>query len=348
MGKRNTKNTLLTKPNYLGTHNISCTIELIQYDETTYAQKNISEYKQLRNLIDPQKINWFKIKEISEVEKTGTICKEFDLHTFDLKDLLAEENVIKVVNYDTVNYILTTVFSNKDENMEETQIAFILGDNFVVSLQEADLPIFEEVHIALQEGNILMRKRKSDYLLYILLNAVNSSNYDTSTHLEDKLSAIEDEIQSQAIPDELMKLLRTYRINYTHMRRSIISFREEFSNLLHNTNKLIQQDDSMVYFEDYDDRLRTTLSNLDGFREAFLSLQEMYYNNNNLQMNKVIKRLTIISTIFIPLTFLVGVWGMNFNIMPELEWKLGYLFAWSALFSVFLLTILLMKKAKWF
>jgi magnesium transporter len=116
---------------------------------------------------------------------------------------------------------------------------------------------------------------------------------------------------------------------------------------LHNANKLIKEE-NIVYFNDFDDRMRTTLGDLASFHESLTSLLDLYYNNNNLKMNEIIKRLTVVSTIFIPLTFMVGVWGMNFKFMPEIEWEYGYFFSWMVLALVALFTYLWMRKQKWF
>lgn len=103
-----------------------------------------------------------------------------------------------------------------------------------------------------------------------------------------------------------------------------------------------------MYFEDFDDRLRTSSDDLMALKESISSLSDLYFNNNNLRMNNVIKKLTIVSTIFIPLTFMVGVWGMNFEFMPELKWQYGYQFAWGIMFGIVVLAVFYLKRKKWF
>ena len=146
---------------------------------------------------------------------------------------------------------------------------------------------------------------------------------------------------------DILQFMHRCRVNYMHIKRTVIALREEYSNLLHNTNKLIKEE-NIVYFNDFDDRMRTTLSDLASFHESLTSLLDLYYNNNNLKMNEIIKRLTVVSTIFIPLTFMVGVWGMNFKFMPEIEWEYGYLFSWIVLVLIALFNYLWMRKQKWF
>lgn len=347
--KLSQNNYFLTKPIYLGDKNIPMSIELIQYDSMRVEVKNVPLQSSLKDQIDSTKVNWFKITGISDANLVNRICLELGLHSFDVKDLLADQQVVKAVGYDNVSYVLMSAFYEDGNiiDIDDMQVGFILGENFIVSFQEASIPVFDEVKKNIEENNIQIRKRGADYLLYILLNAVNVGNVNTVMNIEDRMADVEDKLIAGNDSINILQLLHACRVDYMHIRRSIVSLREEFSNLLHNTNKLIKEE-NIVYFNDYDDRMRTTLSDLAAFHESLTSLLDLYYNNNNLKMNQIIKRLTIVSTIFIPLTFMVGVWGMNFRIMPEIDWKYGYLAAWLILIIIAIFSYLWMRKQKWF
>lgn len=338
----------LDTPTYSGDNLIPVSIKLIQYDSTSSSDTDISTAPILRDKIDNQKINWFKITGISDAARITKICSEFDLHIFDVKDLLSEQKVVKVVPYDTVTLILMSAFSlNESDVLDEDQIAFILGENFIVSFQESEHPLFDDAQRRIAEDGSMIQGKYADFLLYILLNAVNQTNSGVVMRIEDEMTEVEDLLIEKRGTVDILHLLRTRRLDYTRIHRFVIAFREEYNNMLHNTNGLVRSKD-MIYFNDYDDRLRTTLGNLEEFRETLLSLLDLYYNNNNLVLNNVIKRLTIVSTLFIPLTFMVGVWGMNFQFMPEIHLKYGYLYAWIILISIAVTTWLYMKKKKWF
>lgn len=343
------KNYLLMEPAYLGDKNIPMSIELIQYDAAKINVKNIPLKTQLKPFIDSTKVNWFNVVGISNATEITRICKEFDLHGFDVKDLLSDQRVVKVVAYDNVTFILMSSFYQESEinNIDDIQIAFILGQNFIVSFQEALIPAFDDVKKNIIDNNALIRQNGTDFLLYILLSAVNLSNINVVTNLEDHLSDIEDQLIAGKTTVNLLQHLHGCKVNYMHLKRSIVSLREEYNNLLYNTNKLIKKE-NIVYFNNFDDRMRIMESNLASFYESLSSILDLYYNNNNLRMNEIIKRLTIVSTIFIPLTFIVGVWGMNFDFMPELGWKYGYIFAWATIALIALLSYLWMRKQKWF
>ncbi len=308
------RNYILTKPAYFGDKDIQTSIELIQYDSHHLDVKNIPPQSSLKESIDKTKVNWFKVTGISDAALVNRICLEFGLHGFDVKDLLSDQQVVKVVAYDEVTFVLMSSFylENDSLNIDDMQVAFIMGKNFIISFQEAAIPVFEDVKKEINDNNILIREKGADFLLYILLNIVNLSNINAVMSIEDKLAEIEDQLIAGKDSGNTLGFLHICRVNYTHIKRSLISLREEYSNLLRNTNKLIK-DENIVYFDDFDDRLRTTLGDLVSFHESLSSLSDMYYNNNNLRMNEIIKRLTIVSTIFIPLTFLVGgVWGYEF------------------------------------
>lgn len=346
--KHSYNNHFLESPVYQGDIKMPMKIKLIQFDANNISEKDVSTASSIKNIIQPDKLNWFHIVGMADVAKISAISEEFDLHRFDVKDMLSEQKVVKVVLYNAVTYILMSAFSLDDSDMLiETQIALIVGDNYIVSIQDTDIPVFDEVKKAISEDSIQIRQKGVDFLLYVVLNAINSSNMNVSMKMEDELSDIEDKLIDKQMSTDILHFLRMRRIDCTHIKRFVLSFREEYNNLLHNTNNIIKPE-NIIYFNDYDDRLRTTLGNLDSFRESLFSLLDLYYNNNNLIMNDIIKRLTIVSTIFIPLTFMVGVWGMNFKFMPEIDWPYGYAFAWGILALIALAACLFMKKKKWF
>lgn len=341
-------NKFLARPTYQGNDNKPTKIELIQYDRNNYKTQEVSIDAKLKSLIDNSKINWFKIVGMSDVDNISKICVDMGLHGFDIRDLLSPQQITKVVTYDNVDFILMHGFYfNQDEILEDTQIAFLLGENFVVSIQESENPLFDSITESIQENNAQLHDKSVDYLLYILMTAINAQIVNTVIKIEDLLSDVEENLISQNNQVDIMHYLRTCRLYYTYMKRAVLALREELRNILDNTNKLIAEE-NIIYFNNYDDKLRATLGNLEGLLESINSLFEIYYNNNNLKMNNIMKQLTIVSTIFIPLTFLVGVWGMNFDNMPETKWKYGYLFAWIILVVILLLVLMILKKKKWF
>lgn len=347
--KKHIKNAhLLETLTYLGDVQIPTSIEVIQYNSKQVITKPVPSDDKIKELIKDDCINWFKIEGIANAEIIFNICKSFGIPRFDVKDLLSWRNVTKVITYEHNTFILMSgCFMNESHELDLDHVAFILGDNYVVSLQENAIPIFSDVQEAIKSSKVQIREKGADYLLYILLNCVQSLYNDTVLKLATKIDDMEDKlIENDTKGIDIMRFIRTRKKDYSLLKRAVTSMREEYSNLLHNNNHLIKPENK-IYFNDYDDRLRTASDDLDIFHESINSLSNLYFNNNNLKMNNVITKLTVVSTIFIPLTFMVGVWGMNFDYMPELKWKFGYILAWGIMVLIVIIALLFLKRKKW-
>lgn len=257
-------------------------------------------------------------------------------------------SLVKIALYDDVTFALISAYYLDEEGeAKDILIGFVLGDDFLLSFNESDIPLFDGVEKAILDNILPLRKKSADFLFYILMNEVNSFNNNFIVRSEDRLWLIEDMLVAQQETDDVIHILRGQRKTFIYFKRLISALREEFEDLLENSNRKIKEE-NLVYFENLDDKFRTISHNIDNYDEAVKFLLDLHYNNNSTRMNEIMKRLSLVATIFIPLTFLVGVWGMNFSNMPELTWKYGYLMAWIVFLVVVLIVIELMKKKKWF
>lgn len=334
---------------YEGSFKIPTSIELIQYNIKQFSSKQLSPTEDLRTKIDKDMVNWFKITGISDAQTIYNICKSFGIQRFDVKDLLSYNQVTKVIVYEEVTFILMSRCALQNSYQPHLhQVAFIMGENFIISFQETPDPIFDNIKEAIKDAKVGIRGKSADFLLYLLLNDVHSTYNESLINITDAINEMEDKlIDDNTKGINVMKFIQARKKEYSLLKRSVAAMREEYINLLHNTNRLIKSN-NMVYFNDFDDRLRTSLDDLEMFHISINSLSDLYFNNNNLRMNNVIKKLTIVSTIFIPLTFIVGVWGMNFEYMPELRWVHGYLFAWVVMIFIVAVALFFLKRKKWF
>lgn len=334
---------------YLGDNNIATSIQLIQYNEKQFGMKTLPNTDDIRKDQNSDFINWFKITGISDAQLIFKICKSFGVQRFDVKDLLSGRHITKVIPYEKSTFILMSApYINKEGELELIQIAFILTKNSVISFQERESPIFDDVIEAIKSSRVQIKEKGVDYLLYILLNCAHSLYGDTTLKIAVKINDVEDLLIDHDAQDiDVMKFIQSKKKDYSSLKRIISPMREEYPNLLHNTNHLIAQE-NMMFFNDFDDKLRIASEDLEALHEIIISLTDLYFNNNNMRMNHIIKKLTVVSTIFIPLTFMVGVLGMNFDIMPELRWKYGYVYAWAILFLIVVVAVLYLKKKKWF
>ena len=334
---------------YPGGFNIPTSIELVQYNTKQYSAKKLTGDLKIHDHLSPEFTSWFRITGMTDVQTISAICSECGIERFDIRNLFSGQQVTKIVTYKKSNFALMSgCFIDDEGDLQTEQIAFIVGQNYVISIQESATLYFEEVFHLLKNPQSQVRLKTADFLFCVLLNNFQGILSNSVYTLIDKISETEDLlIDGSSEKLNIMDQVRRGRANYLTMRRIVAPLREELVNILHNPNGLILAE-NIMYFNDFDDKLRAVISDLEIYNETFRSVLDIYYSNNNQRMNDIIKRLTIVSTIFIPLTFIVGVWGMNFRFMPELNWKYGYFLAWGIIFLITLILVWLLKKKKWF
>jgi magnesium transporter len=190
--------------------------------------------------------------------------------------------------------------------------------------------------------------RKADTLLAFLLNHVTVSLVDSASRIEDMLEDLEEQLLDiKKNQLNFGEIIQGKRREYMTIKKSVLPLKEQFGKLLIINNPLINKD-TLPLFRDANDQLQYVTQSMEGCREIISSLVDLYISNNDLRMNAIMKRLTVVSTIFIPLTFLAGIWGMNFKWMPELNWQYGYLIAWGLMLLSGILTWLYMKRKDWY
>lgn len=348
--KKHVRNShLLESIAYVGNSHIETSIDIVQYNTKEFHLQTITSIDEIKPYIKSGISTWVKITGISDAELIMNIGKQFGIKRFDIKDLLANHYVTKVIPYPQNTFVLMAAAQlNSEGEIELERIAFILGENYIISFQERISPIFDDVLDAIKNSRVQIRERGADYLLYILLSCVNSAYNDIIINTGNKINKIEDVlVEGEYDNADIMRFIQDKKKDYSVLKRIIYPLREEYNNLLHNTNSLIQESNKM-YFNDFEDRLRIASEDIERLRDATYSLTDLYFNNNNLRMNRIIQKLTIVSTVFIPLTFMVGVWGMNFEFMPELKWEYGYIYAWGVMVLIVLLAVFFLKRKKWF
>lgn len=195
---------------------------------------------------------------------------------------------------------------------------------------EKETDFLNDINTALEKNVLKIRSRQSDFLLSVILNSVMASFISIISELEDGLEDLEEQLLSPEQADMLgIENIQQYRRNFRVIKKCILPLKEEISKLLHPIDNDLLHKASRPFFNDVNDHLQFVLQTLDGCRDMISALVDIYLSNNDRRMNSIMKQLTVVSTIFIPLTFLAGIWGMNFQWMPELGWRYGYVFAWT-------------------
>lgn len=335
---------------YAGELPTSTGIRLTQYSAVGLQRKAVNPSESsFKPLIDPEKINWFEVSGLNDAETVMRIVKEFGLHDVDAKDVLTPQHVSKIESDHSHTFLILKVcFFEADQTLRTEHVGILVCGKTVITFTESDDPVFDIVHKAIEQNKLSIRQKGTGLLLAFLLNTLFANMIETVSKIEDRLIEIEEQLitLSDTNSRTIGALIQQHRQEYMAMKRIAQPLKEQFSNLRLNPNLVTQE--LIPIYNDLQDQLLFVIQTAENCREITSSLVDLYVSNNDLRMNTIMKRLTVVSTLFIPLTFLVGVWGMNFHYMPELEWKYGYLFAWGTLLLIGCLTWFYMKHKDWY
>jgi len=288
------------------------------------------------------------VQGLSDVEDIEDIGKAFGLHYVEMQDILMPHHRVKISERDNLILAIVnqvSIDSNEEVSIERMAIGF--GENFILTFQEGNNIYFEDIVNAIIDNEGNLRDRNSDYLFCLFMNILLDRLGESLGTMEESLNEMELTLLDTLDPDGIKSEIQGYRRRYQSFKKSIIPLKESLIRLSKSENSLIHSN-VRIYFSDIADRVSSLSEALDYMREMISGLLDLYLSNNDLRMNEIMKRLTVVSTIFIPLTFMVGIWGMNFENIPELRLKYGYFIAWALMISIALGVWWYLKKRKWY
>jgi len=236
---------------------------------------------------------------------------------------------------------------NEQENLTKMeQVSLILGKNYVISFQEMSSDIFEPIRSRIRSGKGLIRKMKSDYLAYALVDAIVDNYFIILEYLGDRLEEIEEKMEIDPNPETLKEIYRLKR-EMIILRKSVWPLREVIRRLEKDELVLINKA-THKFFRDVYDHTIQVIDTVEIYRDILSGIHDTFLSSTSHKMNEIMKVLTIIATIFIPLTFIAGIYGMNFKYMPELEWRGSYFLVWGVIVGIAVMMLLYFKRKKWF
>ena len=343
------KNNLLSeKLAYTGVSNTPTHLHLCTYNEAEIKEFSGTKFGEIQSHLQENSINWIQIHGLQDTDTIHEIGNHFGINFLVIQDILNPHHPTKIEEYESHLVIILKLFqSDKDNQLHKQQLCIIQGKNFVLSFFENENTFFDDVTAAIHKNILRIRNRESDYLLSVLLNDVMANYRNIISAVEEELENMESQLLTINSANHIGVKIQTNRRQYMQIKRAVLPLKDQYSRLLLSDNELLHKS-NRVFFNDVNDHLQFVLQTIEICRETLSSLVDLYISNNDLRMNDIMKRLTVVSTIFIPLTFLVGVWGMNFKIMPELNFKYGYLIAWIIMIVVGFLGYWFFKKKKWY
>lgn len=341
-------NLLNDKLVYEGECEIDTHFHLCTYNATDLDIIIENGFNKIKTKLHPDRINWIQVHGLKNTDTIREVCEYFEIDFLVLQDIINTNHPTKIEEYDKYTVLILKIFAYNGENeLTQQQVTLILGDNFLLSFLECGAAFFNNVVEAIKNNVMKINSRQVDYLLSVLLNNVMSNYTTTVSSIDDSLEDLEEILLTIAEEGEdIGAQIQMRRRQYMLMKKAVLPLKEQYAQLFRSQNNLIHKN-TRPYFNDVNDHLQFVLQTIEICRETLASLVDLYISNNNLRLSNIMKRLTVMSTIFIPLTFLVGLWGMNFKSMPELEWEYGYILAWGVILTMGGITYWVLKRKRW-
>lgn len=297
-------------------------IQVMAYGQDQYLEKHITDVHELESLINKYRVLWVNVDGLGDASIIQYLGQLFKLHPLALEDVTSLRQRSKVDDYETNLYTAMRMLSLQDDRLMAEQVSFFLGPNFVLTFQETEGDCLDPVRERIRKKGGLVCNMNADYLLYCLIDAIIDAYFPVLEAYDSKLDDMEEVILDRPDPSSV-SMLFTIKRDLMTLRRTLWPVREMAGALVHSTSPLLTQA-SRVYLRDCQDHAIRLLDLAETCRELDSSMMDFYLSTVSNRLNEIMKVLTIISTIFIPLTFISGVYGMNFKHMPELESHYGY------------------------
>ena len=333
---------------YVGSKERSTTLlEVMDYNGEQLERFNSDSPEDAFRFERPDRTSWINIDGLSntiEIEKLG---KYYELHPLIMEDIVNTNQRPKIDEYpDYIFIVAKMLYFRENGQLENEHISFVLGKDYVLTFQEAGGDVFDGVRERLVKGKGRIRSRGADYLVFALLDAIVDNYFVVIEEMIDKIEVLEEQLLNSSPSDDTTFRIQDLKRTMLRIRRAVLPLREVVSRFQKSDHQLVQEQTSH-YIGDLNDHMVQITENIEIYREMSWGLMDMYMTTISNKMNEVMKVLTIMASIFIPLTFLVGVYGMNFEYMPELEWKYSYPVLLGFMFLILIAMLLYFKRKRW-
>jgi magnesium transporter len=302
----------------------------------------------LKNIGGDGFVTMIDVLGLNQPDIIAQIGEALNIHPLSLEDILDTSHPMKIEFYD--NYIFTILkLLNYDETSKSVNIehiGIVLGNGFVAVFQEIEDDTFSAVKERIVSGKGKIIRSGADYLFYSLIDFIVDNYLHELDKISDDIEVIEDELISNPQPS-IAKKIHSLKTTLIELKKSFKPLASIVRTIEIEETTLLQKE-TYLYFRDLYDHIGNVLDMLESNREILTSLLEIFMTANSQKLNEVMKVLTIIATIFIPLTFIAGIYGMNFRFMPELEWRWGYPMILAFMFALGLYMLYYFKRKKWF
>jgi len=329
-------------------HHSKSKISIVQYNAGNLVQYEDVLFSELSKFKNTDLITWINVDGLSDTRVTASIGNEFNIHPLVLEDILSTQQRPKLEEYEDYLYLVLKGISVKSDEgfrLQYDQISILLLEKYVITFKEKADDTFKSIYHRMENPHGRMQKSESDYLAYALLDAIVDEYFVVGDSFDEIIESLEDSLLLNPA-EEMLHTIQKIRRELISMKRRVSPLRELLSTIQRSDNALLTIETLRYYADIHDHVLRVTDS-LESYRERIAVMQDIYLSSISNKMNETMKVLTIYASIFIPLTFIAGVYGMNFDYMPELKWHWAYLALWGVFFTTCIVQLIYFKKKKW-
>jgi magnesium transporter len=325
-------------------------VAVMDYGPDRLEEKTITRAEELFPYRDSPTVTWINVEGLHDVSLLEAIGRHFGFHPLALEDVLNCGQRPKIEDYGNYHFLIMKSLLHSDA-LETEQISFFLGGNYVITLQEVPGDSFDAVRERIRRGKGVIRRMGSDYLTYALIDALVDEFFPVLEKYGEQIEALEAALLLRPSPDTIQEIHRVKR-ELLLVRRAAFPERDVIGAMQREESDVIRPE-TQVFLRDCYDHTIQVIDMLETYRELASGMLDVYLSSVSNRMNEIMKVLTIISTIFIPLNFIAGIYGMNFNPeasplnMPELNWYFGYPFALSMMAAVAVLLVIYFWKKRW-
>lgn len=321
-------------------------ISVIDYDEAGCREIEFDRPEDCFSCKVSPSVSWINIDGLHETEIIETFGKEYGLHPLVVEDILNTHQRPKIEIFDDYIFVSIKMLSmDKQNRVSSEQVSLIMGEKFVLSFQEKEGDVFDSLRKRIREGKGRIRKQGADYLLYAILDVIVDNYFLILENFGDRVEAFDEELMREPRSSTLKEIYNMKR-EILYLRKSVWPLREAVSNLERSESELIEQK-TIPFLRDLYDHTIQIIDAVETNRDLLSGMLDLYLSSVSNKMNEVMKVLTIIATIFIPLTFIAGIYGMNFEYMPELGWRYAYFVVWILMVLVGAAMLVFFRRKKW-
>lgn len=323
-------------------------ITVLDYDEFNLREKRIEKVEECFPFKEAPTVSWINVEGLTKIDILRKLGDYFGMHHLVLEAILTPDQRPKMEDFGSYIYIVLKMarYDEKNHEINFEQVSLILASNFVISFQEGfEGDVFNPIRERIRSGKALIRKKGTDYLIYSLIDAICDNYFSVIEKIEERIGVLEEKLVESPTKETLHAIYGLKR-EIMFLWKSIWPLREVINSLEKTESPLIKKS-NLIYFRDIYDHIIQTIETVEILRELLNGMRETYLSSISNKLNEIMKVLAIIATIFMPLTFLAGVYGMNFRYMPEIGWKWGYPLILLLMFLISLSMLFYFKKKKW-